>query len=248
MRDEETGIEALGRPGWREPVAEVGPVAQVDAKLQLVAQRRDGTLAALHGLAPVGVGPRHLVLMKLSGKQQPHLFEALARGSHQVVQAALGQTQGTARGLIVPTQAMAVRLTVARIQHPPWEDGRTTAQIAIALGPAQHQHFHTAHGQVAQDDDGSRLAGVGKGVVGHSFRQQGIRHLGGRHQWFRHGSRQSVGPGAPVGPSEAEGQAGAWNAPAPLVTVDKVHRITPAERRLSMSASAKPHSASTSAV
>ena len=45
--DEEAGGKALGCTGRRQPVAEVGPLAQVDAKCQFITQGRDGVLAAL---------------------------------------------------------------------------------------------------------------------------------------------------------------------------------------------------------
>jgi hypothetical protein len=104
-----------------------------------------------------------------------------------------------------------VRVAVGRVQHAAGKDGGAAAQIAVALGAAQHQHFQALRA-VAQQQQRCRPARVGLacsglhsrlGTAGHTGRHQGLhlgsavtgllQHLGGVLAHLRRRLRQAGG-------------------------------------------------------
>jgi hypothetical protein len=102
--------------------------------------------------------PAHVV----AGQQQAHFFKGLAHGGHRSSQAAFGQAEARAERCVGPapsTKRCASR--VAGVDHAAGKDGRAAAQVVVALGAAQHQHFEALAPSRSSSSDAARRASAG---------------------------------------------------------------------------------------
>ncbi len=165
-RDEEAGVEALGHAGRREPVAVIVQIAQVQPQPLRGAELGDRQLVRMQAQPP---GVQRLGVDGAVGEQQPDFLEAFAQRRHRVGQAAVGERHPRAQHRVVGADADRRRVVVVRVDHAAGEDAGAAAQVAVALGAAQHQHLDAVRA-VAQQQHRRRRPRVGRNRVAAAHR------------------------------------------------------------------------------
>ena len=104
----EPGIEAPGRAGWGNPVAQVGHPVQRDRQLVLLAKFSQRELASEHGLAIImsGVISADCPPVGIDGQQHAGFFEAFADGGQHIICATVAQAHGVADFSVFRTSCM----------------------------------------------------------------------------------------------------------------------------------------------